>query len=508
MVTLMPGVTEYTIDVPLSQQSATVTATVNALAESMTIAGKPWASGTPSEPISLALGDNAVEIVVEGSAGTQRAYQLTLRRAAHLAQYAYGKASKIDGMDEFSHAVVMSGDTLAVGVPRTDVVFSPPNSGSGAVYVFRRTGTSWQQEAYLKASNPDRASSFGQTLALSGDTIAVGAPEENGAAKGVNGDPYDDSVYAGASGAVYVFRRMGTSWQQEAYVKASNAGEDDEFGASLALSDDTLVVGAPEEKSAASGVNGDQDDDSVTAAGAVYVFRRTGKSWQQEAYVKAFETRQAAEFGHSVALSRDALAVGVPREGKVYLYRRSGTTWQQEAFVDAGTSAFNEFGHSVALFGNTLAVGDIGYSTWFSGAVHVFRRVGGVWQQDAYLEGSNTRQDDLFGYSVALSGVDLLAVGAPGEDSAATGVDGDQDDNSVPSSGAVYVFRRTDTGWQQEDYVKASNPGEGDFFGHAVSISRDGLAVGALWEDSAATGFNGDHADDSATDSGAVYVFH
>ena len=441
MVTLMPGVTEYTIDVPLSQQSATVTATVNALAESMTIAGTPWASGTPSEPISLALGANAVEIVVEGSAGTQRAYQLTLRRAAHLAQYAYGKASKIDGMDEFSHAVVMSGDTLAVGVPRTDVVFSPPNSGSGAVYVFRRTGTSWQQEAYLKASNPDRASSFGQTLALSGDTIAVGAPEENGAAKGVNGDPYDDSVYAGASGAVYVFRRTGTSWQQEAYVKA-------------------------------------------------------------------FETRQAAEFGHSVALSRDALAVGVPREGKVYLYRRSGTTWQQEAFVDAGTSAFNEFGHSVALFGNTLAVGDIGYSTWFSGAVHVFRRVGGVWQQDAYLEGSNTRQDDLFGYSVALSGVDLLAVGAPGEDSAATGVDGDQDDNSVPSSGAVYVFRRTDTGWQQEDYVKASTPGEGDFFGHAVSISRDGLAVGALWEDSAATGFNGDHADDSATDSGAVYVFH
>ena len=133
--------------------------------------------------------------------------------------------------------------------------------------------------------------------------------------------------------------------------------------------------------------------------------------------------------------------------------------------------------------------------------------------QQAYLKASNTGASDLFGLSVALSG-DTLAVGAYFEGSAATGIDGNQADNSAVSSGAVYVFTRTGGVWSQQAYLKASNTGGidqfglgGDQFGYSVALSGDTLAVGARNEASAATGVNGNQADNSAPTSGAVYVY-
>jgi hypothetical protein len=136
----------------------------------------------------------------------------------------------------------------------------------------------------------------------------------------------------------------------------------------------------------------------------------------------------------------------------------------------------------------------------------VFTRTNGVWSQQAYVKASNTGGNDLFGRSVALSG-DRLAVGADGEDSPATGVNGDQTDDSAFESGAVYVFMRTNGVWSQQAYVKASNTGGSDVFGASVALDGDTLAIGAVREDSGATGVNGDQADNSAADSGAVYVY-
>lgn len=135
----------------------------------------------------------------------------------------------------------------------------------------------------------------------------------------------------------------------------------------------------------------------------------------------------------------------------------------------------------------------------------------GVSGQHAYIKASNTDKDDLLGWSVALSqSGDTLAVGAPGEDSSATGVDGDQDDNSAWTSGAVYVFRRTDSTWAQHAYVKASNTDPRDGFSRSVALSASGdtLAVGAPGEASSAAGVNGDQTDNSTEDCGVVYVFH
>jgi trimeric autotransporter adhesin len=123
------------------------------------------------------------------------------------------------------------------------------------------------------------------------------------------------------------------------------------------------------------------------------------------------------------------------------------------------------------------------------------------------LKASNTGAGDRFGYSVALSG-DTLAVGAYGEASAAQGVGGNQDDNGATDSGAVYVFRRSGSAWAQEAYLNASNTGVSDYFGYSVALSGDTLAVGAFYEDSAAPGVGGNQGDNSASGSGAVYVFH
>src|SRR5687767_6946194 len=189
-----------------------------------------------------------------------------------------------------------------------------------------------RQVAYVKAANPDMGDHFacggslpghiGNAIAISadGNTMAVGAPHESSAARGINGDAADNSLYA--SGAVYVFVRRGGAWVQQAYVKASNAGQSDLFGMNVALNADgnTLAVAAPWESSAATGVNGNQNDDSLPQAGAAYVFTRSGESWSQQAYIKASNTGRRDEsdpfadgdqFGFSLALSGDGNTVAV-----------------------------------------------------------------------------------------------------------------------------------------------------------------------------------------------------
>ncbi len=445
-------------------------------------------------------------------------------------------------------AVSASGEnSAATGINGNQSDNSVP--GGGAVYVFRRSGDTWTQEAYIKASNTGLNDFFGTPLSLSSDgtVLAVGAYHEDSAATGVNGNQSDNS--AGFSGAVYVFRRSGGTWAQEAYIKASNTGTGDFFGDSLSLSSDgtVLAVGAISEDSAATGVNGNQSDNSATDSGAVYVFRRSGGTWMQEAYIKASNTDAGDIFGDSLSLSSDGtvLAVSAPREGSaatgidgnqsdnsaglggaVYVFRRSGSTWTQEAYIKASNTDANDlFGATLLLShdGTMLAVGapnedsaatgvdgnQSDNSIADSGAVYIFRRSGGTWMQATYLKASNTDAGDRFGgRSIAFSSDStVLAVGAI-EDSAATGIDGDQSDNSATNSGAVYIFRRSGGTWMQATYVKAPNTDPSDGFGSSLALSSDGtvLVVGANGESSAATGVGGNQSDNSKNGSGAVYV--
>ncbi len=339
-----------------------------------------------------------------------------------------------------------------------------------------------QQQAYFKASNTGSGDDFGHAVAIDGDTLVVSAHLEDSNATGVNGNQANNS--ATNEGAAYVFVRNGTVWTQQAYLKASNADVPilgdfgDSFAEAVAIDGDTIVVGAPWEDSNATGVNGDQANNSVADAGAAYVFVRSGTTWSQQAYLKASDnagTIDFDDFGTSVGISGDTIVVGAPYE-------------------DSSATGVN---------GDATNNSPAGQN---SGAATVFVRSGTTWSQQAYLKPSNTDAADTFGRSVSISS-DTIVVGAPFEDSNSTGVNGDQVNNAATSSGAVYVFVRSGTNWSQEAYLKASNTGAGDLFGNSVSVSDDTLLVGADSESSDGTGVNGTQSNDSASLSGAAYVF-
>ena len=515
-------------------------------------------------------------------------------------QISYLKASNGEAYDHFGcggastgHAgnsvtISRDGNTLAIGAPyessgaRGIDGEQSDNSAfaSGAVYVFTRQGENWIQQAYVKASNTGATDLFGSSVMLSGDgnTLAVAAHFESSAATGIDGDENDDSIPQ--AGAVYVFARIGDTWSQQAYIKASNTGragapdefgDGDQFGYSLALSadGDTLAVGAITEDSSSRSIGENQQDDTLDASGAVYVFARAGETWSQQAYLKASNSEGGDLFGFAVGLSADGTTlvassydedggtrvVNGPDDnlrgasGALFVFEFDGGTWRETAYLKGSRSErTDQLGYSVAISddGNTIAGGagdedcllpgvnppgcdndspeEIGANIWV-GAAYVFVRQGNTWTEQAFVKASNPRPYNSYGVRLALSGNgDTLAVTAYLEDEATTGVHGSEAapfltvpyldawrerGSQADESGAVYLYTRVDGDWTQQAYVKASNAQSGDEFGSAVALSGDGriMAVAAHNEDSSARGLNGDQADDSASDSGAVYMF-
>ena len=254
---------------------------------------------------------------------------------------AYLKAPNAEAYDYFGVSVAVSGDTVAVGAYGEDSNQTTITNGetasadnsttyAGAVYIFRRTGVTWAQEAYLKAPNAWGFDWFGYSVAVSGDTVAVGAYGENSNQTTItNGETASADNSASFSGAVYIFRRTNSIWAQEAYLKAPNAEAYDNFGNSVAVSGDTVAVGAYYEASNQTTItNGAtaSTDNSTPGAGAVYIFRRTSVTWTQDAYLKAPNADEYDNFGYSVAVSGDTVAVGAYREGSNQTTITNGAT--------------------------------------------------------------------------------------------------------------------------------------------------------------------------------------
>ncbi|NOH31724.1 Ig-like domain-containing protein [Vibrio mediterranei] len=350
------------------------------------------------------------------------------------------------------------------------------------------SGTLVGSIGYFKASNTDRLDGFGSSVSLSADgrTLAVGASGESSNAVGINPAGQSNNTAVNA-GSVYLFvQQDDDSWIQEAYIKASNTDSGDSFGGAVSLSADgnILAVGAFGEESYVTGVNSTgQEVNPFPAAGAVYTFTRDQDGWVQQAYIKPSNTDAGMSFGGSLSLSADGKTLAVGADGE----DNQATGVSSQGGRNGGARE--------------------------SGAVYVFAQNNGIWAEQAYIKASNSEAYDQFGRAVSLSADgNTLAVGADGEDSPATGINGNQgnDLRQTQLSGAVYLFSRDAvTGWSQEAYIKASNTGEADFFGASVSLSADGntLAVGAFGEDSNATGINADQQNNYARRSGAVYVF-
>jgi hypothetical protein len=444
-----------------------------------------------------------------------------------IAQQAYLKASNTGTGDQFGTKVATSGDTLVVGASTESSQAVGVNGdqandqavGSGAAYVFVRQSGVWTQQAYLKASNTEAGDAFGSSVAISGDTVVIGASGEDSSATRVNGDQINNG--SSDSGAAYVFVRNGGEWTQQAYLKASNTGLSDAFGGSVAVSGDTVVVGAAFEDSRVVNASRDGADNSMSDSGAAYVFVRKGTTWTQQVFLKASNAGLIALFGSSVSISADTVVIGAFGEssnatgvngnqlnnqssasGAAYVFVRNGTVWTQQAYLKASNTGRNDyFGVSVSVSGDTVAVGADGESSNAqgvngdqldnsqnrAGAVYVFARTGAMWSQQAYLKSDNTRRGSRFGLSVGLSD-ETLVVGAPFE--------------------AGYVFNRRGIVWMmKQGSLTARNSGEGDLFGNAVAVSGSTIVIGANQEAGKAVGVNGSDAGEGAFGAGAAYVF-
>ncbi|MFW5444573.1 MAG: Ig-like domain-containing protein [Methylococcaceae bacterium] len=445
--------------------------------KAIAISGDTLVVGAPKED-SSDVGVNGNQN--DNSAGNSGAVYVFIRNGAFWIQQAYLKASNTSSGSGFGNAVAIYGDTLIVGANAESSNSTGVNGdqsdisafGAGAAYVFIRSDSTWTQQAYLKASNSEFIDFFGYAVAISGDTVVVGARQEDSISPGVNGD--QDNNFARDSGAAYVFTRSGSAWTQQAYLKASNAAANHFFGESVTISGDTLVVGARGESSNSTGVNGEQNNTAAGASGAAYVFIRDGETWTQQAYLKASNAERLDFFGMTVALYGDTLVVGAEHEDSNSI----GVNGDQE---DNSVSS--------------------------AGAAYIFNRNASTWTQQAYLKASNVDvAGDQFGRSVAIFD-DMVVVGAISEDSNSTGINGNQEDNSAADAGAAYIFMRNDSTWMQTDYLKASNTDANDIFGNVVAVFADSVVIGALQESSNSMGVSADQLDNSANNAGAVYAF-
>ncbi len=350
----------------------------------------------------------------------------------------------------FGTAAAASGDLAIFGASNMPGV--PKYVATGAVTAFSHGVGGWQLKRFLRVAQGEAGDQFGCAVGISGTSLVIGAKGEDSAATGVNGSEADNT--AANSGAAYVLvPNVGHStWLEQAYLKAGNTDAGDGFGSAVAISGDTVVIGAPGEDSNGTG----QGNNAASGSGAVYVFVRSGGVWTQQAYLKPSNGQGGDAFGSAVSIDGDLLAVGAP-----------------------------------TAFGSALG----------SGAVTIFTRTGTTWTQTAVLTASNGDTGDNFGSALALAG-GTLVVGASGEDSA-----GAPNDNSRLDSGAAYVFFRQNATWSQTAYLKAAFPDPGDHFAAAVSLAGDWIGIGASDEDSAATGVNGDASNNALSGSGAVYVF-
>lgn len=330
---------------------------------------------------------------------------------------------------KFGTSVSVDGNTAVVG--------APDEGGIGAAYVFANRGGRWVEQATLVAPLGSEATKFGYDVAVSGDTIVVGAP-----------DAEQTAPLAGA-GAAHVFVRTRDAWSHQALLSPSDSKADDAFGFGVAISGDTVVVGA----------NAGTVLPSVEP-GAAYVFTRAGKTWSEQAKLSASGGGPDDNFGFSVALSGDTAVVGMPggdvgaalRPSSARVFTRHGSTWTEQATLTVADALPGDWvGVSTSVFGDTVVIGASGQNS-----AYVFTRRGGAWTQAAKLTAPDGTAGDQFGHSVTATD-DHVAVGAHTDD-----------------GGSVYLFSR-DSGWGPPTKLRA----EEGLFGVSVWMSGQTLISGA-----------------------------
>lgn len=340
----------------------------------------------------------------------------------------------------FGHAIAVDGDTVVVGAPQSD-------AGRGAVYVFVRDGKSWRETSRLVASNRAANDAFGQSVAISAGTIVVGASGQD--ARGFN------------TGAAYIFQLEKAGWVESAKLLPASA-QDVHFGWSVAVDGDTLAVGAPYRY-----LQGE-----ISKVGSVSVFTRQDRGWEQQVRLTSGRSGGAVNndlFGWSVDIHASRLAVGAYLSNAVYLYQLSDGRWQQETLLK-GPRSSAQFGYSVSLDKDMLAVGAPATNSrgMRTGTAFLYLRQSQGWQEQSQISTDRLRPGSRLGWSVSLQG-DLLAVGMRESDGPG--------DNK--EAGGAYALRIASERLSQTTELYAPDPAPFDHFGSAVAVSAQTIFVGA-----------------------------
>ena len=291
------------------------------------------------------------------------------------------------------------------------IIAARADDGVGAAYVFRRTNGQWTEEQKLSAPKPEADDEFGMRVSIRGDVALVGASE----------------FANGGSGSAYVYRfdYADAIWKFEQEFAPPGLLPGDTFGYPIALSPcgSVAIVGAP------------YDDEGGNLAGAAYVFRFNGAAWVLDQKLTASDANESEFFGISAAIDHDRVAIGAFAPGGtgsayVFEFDRSTMTWQEQPkLAPAELQAGDWFGWNLSLSGDALAVLSVhdDDAAEDAGAIYIYRRNAGSWDQQSKLTVSNPVTGHLFGGGMWLDG-DTLAIGAPG------------DDDAGDDTGAVYVF--------------------------------------------------------------------
>ena len=361
--------------------------------------------------------------------------------AASTATSQWAKLVGPDGRaeDYYGSAVAISGNTLVVGAPGDD--FPPLPLNIGGAYVYVTDGTQWTMQQFLLGTGIDSNSGFGSSVAIDGNVIVVGAPT--------------DSINGNRRGSAFVIERSGTSWFETAQLVSLDGIQilGERFGHSVAVSGDTIVVGAPL-----------KDEAGRENQGAAYVFTRTGSAWIFQTKLLASDGAEGDQFGRSVAISGDNIIVGAifdDPKGSAYIFARSGSSWAEKVKLTPSDTDF-DFGDSVAISGGTAVVG----APSTIGSAYVFTNNGSTWPQTAKLTSGTPTPLTFFGASVSVSS-GLIVVGA--------------DISGV--SGAAYLFRRLGGRWISDGQLAAFDISPGANYGFAVAVSRGNAVVGARLDD-------------------------
>lgn len=284
------------------------------------------------------------------------------------------------GTDDFLFSVAVDGDLALLGTSEDDDL----GTGAGAVYAYAWDGSDWQFVEKLFAGDASAHSGFGNSVARSGDLALVGAPYH---------------LHGGGSGAAYVFRWNGSSWDQEAELRPADIALNDAFGLSVSLWDDVALIGA------------DNDDDNGASSGSAYVFRWDGNTWQEEDKLTADNGLPFDRFGYSVAVHDDVALVGAPNTifdtglARAYVFRHDSSTWQQEdELVGGDVIPYENFAETVAVGRNVALVGASGHdhSGVGTGAAYLFRFDSGQWVESDEILPPKPGQPAAVGYGLSV----------------------------------------------------------------------------------------------------------